>query len=69
MCLSQVDCIAGESWAADVRKMVAVHDTDGELGVIYLDLFPRSVCCFACRFCPDSSCPYTLVPCLFSMLL
>ena len=33
---------AGESWAADVRKMVAVHDTDGELGVIYLDLYPRS---------------------------
>ena len=32
---------AGESWAADVRKMVAVHDSDGELGTIYLDLLPR----------------------------
>ena len=33
---------AGESWAPGVRKMVAVHESDGELGTIYLDLFPRS---------------------------
>ena len=33
---------AGESWAPGVQKMLAVHETDGELGVIYLDLFPRS---------------------------
>jgi len=33
---------AGESWAPGVQKMSAVHETDGELGVIYLDLFPRS---------------------------
>lgn len=39
--LEEVPMLPGESWAADVRKMVAVHDTDGELGVIYLDLFPR----------------------------
>lgn len=33
---------AGEGWADGLRKMVAVHEVDGELGVIYLDLFPRS---------------------------
>lgn len=32
----------GESWAPDVQKMLAVHEDDGQLGVIYLDLFPRS---------------------------
>ena len=44
---SVVNRCAGESWAADVRKMVAVHDTDGELGTIYLDLLPRSLSCSA----------------------
>jgi len=39
---------AGESWAPGVQKMLAVHETDGELGVIYLDLFPRSVL-FSCK--------------------
>ncbi len=39
---------AGESWAPGVQKMLAVHETDGELGVIYLDLFPRSALVPAC---------------------
>lgn len=44
---------AGESWAPGVQKMLAVHETDGELGVIYLDLFPRSGL-FACTLIPVS---------------
>jgi len=42
---------AGESWAPGVQKMSAVHETDGELGVIYLDLFPRSGL-FICKLVP-----------------
>jgi len=44
---------AGESWAPGVQKMLAVHETDGELGVIYLDLFPRSAL-FPCKLIPVS---------------
>ncbi|DBA74265.1 hypothetical protein WJX77_002438 [Trebouxia sp. C0004] len=39
--LEEVPMLPGESWAPGVQKMLAVHETDGELGVIYLDLFPR----------------------------
>lgn len=31
----------GEGWAPGVRKLAAVHDTDGFLGVVYLDLYRR----------------------------
>lgn len=46
---------AGESWALGVQKMLAVHETDGELGVIYLDLFPRSGL-LPCRLVPPLFC-------------
>lgn len=39
--LKEVPMLPGESWAPGVRKVVAVHESDGELGFIYLDLFPR----------------------------
>ncbi|KAL3133543.1 hypothetical protein ABBQ38_007394 [Trebouxia sp. C0009 RCD-2024] len=39
--LQEVPMLPGESWAAGVRKMVAVHEDDGDLGTIYLDLFAR----------------------------
>ncbi|KAL4855723.1 Mitochondrial intermediate peptidase [Chlorella vulgaris] len=31
----------GEGWAPGVRKLAAVHDTDGFLGIVYLDLYRR----------------------------
>ena len=36
--------------------MVAVHDNDGELGTIYLDLLPRSFSsCFVSQHCAEDS--------------
>lgn len=32
---------AGEGWAPGVRRLVAMHESEGFLGVIYLDLFRR----------------------------
>lgn len=51
---------AGESWAPGVQKMLAVHETDGELGVIYLDLFPRSGL-FSCKLIPPLFCCTSLI--------
>lgn len=37
--VTDVGC--GEMWCADVRKLAVEHETDGELGTIYCDLFER----------------------------
>jgi len=36
------DVRLGEVWCADVRKVAVEHETEGELGTIYCDLFERS---------------------------
>lgn len=33
--------LAGETWADNIVKLSLEHETDGPLGVIYLDLFRR----------------------------
>jgi len=35
------DVGSGELWCADVRKLAVEHQTEGELGIIYCDLFER----------------------------
>lgn len=35
------DVGVGELWCADVRKLAVEHETEGELGTIYCDLFER----------------------------
>jgi intermediate peptidase len=39
--LQRIEALRGELWSADVQKLLVVHETEGELGVIYCDLFER----------------------------
>ncbi len=32
---------AGEAWADNIQKLTLVHEDEGPLGTIYLDLQPR----------------------------
>ena len=39
--LVDVPMAPGESWAPDIKKIQVVHEDEGPLGYIYLDLYPR----------------------------
>ncbi|KAJ3388239.1 Mitochondrial intermediate peptidase [Entophlyctis sp. JEL0112] len=40
--LEPATALPGETWHADVRKVHIVHEDEGVVGVVYLDLFARS---------------------------
>ena len=40
---TESDLETGEAWAAGLRKMELVHEREGLLGEVYLDLHPRRV--------------------------
>ncbi|GBG84590.1 hypothetical protein CBR_g38873 [Chara braunii] len=39
--LREIQMPPGEAWAPDIMKLALSHDTEGDLGYIYLDLYPR----------------------------